>query len=75
MSGDKVIDAVLMARILSALENGKDNANDAYNAHMEKIGNRWKTKKDKHIEDCLKQDIDAAEELMSFLRNLNLRSL
>ena len=70
MSEDKVIDAVLMARILSALENGKDNAYDAYSAHMEKLGNRWKTKKDKYIEDCLKQDIDEAEYLVKILHSI-----
>ena len=67
MSGDKVIDAVLMARILHALVKAKANALEAYNTHLNKMGDHKRSKRDEDIEHQLKRDMDELEALVEII--------
>lgn len=70
MSGDKVIDSVLMARILFALRVGEDNALEAYNTHINKCGDHRKSRRDEFIADHLKSDLNEVKYLIKILHSM-----
>lgn len=70
MSGDKVIDLVLMQRILLALVIAEDNALEVYNDHINKMGNLRRSTKDRLIEDHLHRSKNEAEELVNIIQSI-----